>query len=153
MLKLYIAIERRSWGALPYPPYEGESLWVEALGDDLYRIDNTPVYVLDLSFGDVVRASRDALTSQLIFQGVEKRSGHPTFRVIPNENMERSADQLIQLLKSAWGCRTEVDPRGITALDVPSVDRDSANAIRGIIEGGVDEGVWSREIGCDSMPR
>lgn len=38
------------------PPAESEGLWAEPLGDDLYRIDNTPWFVRDVSADDIVKA-------------------------------------------------------------------------------------------------
>ena len=40
-----------------WPPAESEGLWAEPLGDDTFRVDNTPWFVRNLASGDVVRLS------------------------------------------------------------------------------------------------
>jgi len=154
LIRIYFYIPRRTWGDAPYPPVHGEKLWAEQIDNDTYRIDNVPLYVLDVNNRDVVKGLPDSSTGEVVFQEVLRRGGHSTFRVVMYEGEEnaKAANQLIEFLKDTWCCKVERDANGVIAIDVPPVSEDSARAIRGIIEGGVDEDVWARETGFDAMP-
>ncbi len=59
----------------------GESLWAFSLGDQLYELQNIPVYAEHLNVGDVVLCD-EPNNSIPIIREVVKRSGNRTLRVI-----------------------------------------------------------------------
>jgi Domain of unknown function (DUF4265) len=65
-----------------YEGLEGESFWAEPLGEDCYRLRNTPWYVYDVNFLDVVRAVPKEPGDLPTIVEVVERSGHETFRVL-----------------------------------------------------------------------
>lgn len=99
-----------------------ERLWAEPLGDDLYRIRNTPFYAFDLHFHDVVRAVSAAGPTEGAMPhvvGVERRSGHKTLRVyFAAEETDQSIASALRVLKDA-GVSHEHASRRLYALDVP----------------------------------
>jgi hypothetical protein len=60
-----------------------ETLWAVPVGDDLYRLDNSPFFVYRVSWEDVVCAERDS-DGILCFSDVVQKSGNRTLRVITN---------------------------------------------------------------------
>jgi len=78
---------------------DSESFWADALGDDLYRLDNIPFYAYDLHYQDVVRAV-PRLPGQLpTIAEVVRPSGHKTLRVmfddeLGDEDVQRLLDGL-----------------------------------------------------------
>lgn len=76
----------------------GESLWATPLGDDLYRIENVPFFAYGLNFLDVVLATTDANQQVLEVRKVVEPSGHRTYRVIFNENVD--PEKQIELLEN-----------------------------------------------------
>jgi hypothetical protein len=55
--------------------YEVENLWAEPLEDHNFRILNSPFFVFDISFDDVVKAV--ANDSVLQYAGIARRGGIP----------------------------------------------------------------------------
>src|SRR5689334_2410366 len=60
---------------------ECESLWAYSLGNNLYELQNIPVYAEHLNVEDVVRCEESAETKPVIRELV-RRSGNRTLRVI-----------------------------------------------------------------------
>ena len=85
-----------------------ETLWAYDLGNDLYRLDNSPFYAYSVSVGDVVLAPMDPVEGRATFQKVLEKSGNRTVRVIldPPLATGNSSDDLIQELLSL-GCSYE----------------------------------------------
>ena len=79
-----------------YEGLEGESLWAEPLGNDLYRLRNTPWYVSDVNFLDVVRAVPQEPGHLPTIVEVVERSGHETFRVLFDPAVTN--DEITQML-------------------------------------------------------
>ena len=63
-----------------------EKMWAKELGNDHYRIDNTPFFIYNLSWNDIVEArATDGGDNILEFIKIVKKSGHKTVRVILEE--------------------------------------------------------------------
>jgi hypothetical protein len=60
--------------------YETESVWAERLSETRFRILNSPFFVFDVSYEDVVEAKPEG--EILRFVRVLQRSGRSTYRVI-----------------------------------------------------------------------
>ena len=77
-----------------------ETLWATPLGNDLYRLENSPWFAYGVSFLDTVRA-RSAANNLPVFEAVVKKSGNRTVRVIldpPAEAGNSSAEMLDELV-------------------------------------------------------
>ncbi len=99
-----------------------ETLWAEPLGDDRYRIDNTPFYAYGVSWRDVVLAEPQAGAFP-IFASVVEKSGHRTVRVIVTD---AGALERLQSGILALGCTFEGAWQELICIDVPpEVDLES----------------------------
>ncbi|MGF1632175.1 MAG: DUF4265 domain-containing protein [Kiloniellaceae bacterium] len=102
---------------------EVETLWATPLGDDLYRLENSPCFAYGVSLLDTVRA-RSAANGLPVFEAVVKKSGNRTVRVIldpPAEAGNSSAGMLDELV--ALGASYEGASRKYMAVNIgPEVD-------------------------------
>jgi hypothetical protein len=133
-----------------WPPFTSEGLWAESLGDDLYRIDNTPWFVFDLASGDIVRA---VTQDDGCLWAVERTqwAGRMTIRVIPqHEGDPTEAIQGVLDAAAPMGVSGEGFARiGMVALDVPQ-GADHAGLKR-LLSNGEAAGQWSYEEACVSQ--
>jgi hypothetical protein len=59
-----------------------ETLWAYELGEDRYKLDNSPFYAYGVSWGDTVLAPHDETEGHPTFQSVLEKSGYRTVRVM-----------------------------------------------------------------------
>ena len=124
-----------------------ERLWAEPLGNDRFRIRNTPFYVFGVSNDDVVLAAD--VERQTVFSRVVLRSGHSTYR-LRLEAHDLSASSFVQ----GWtplqelGCSYEEGP--VLAVDVPPAA--DIYAVYELLQAGEDAGVWEFEEGHCGHP-
>jgi len=99
---------------------EVETLWATALGNDEYKLDNSPFYAYSVSWEDIVYAPYDPLEERPTFQRVIKKSGNRTVRIKFDPPVEdgNSSDQLLKGLV-ALGCSYEGANRGYMAINIP----------------------------------
>ena len=71
---------------------DGESMWAEELGNDLYRIENVPFHAYGLNYRDVVRAAPDSSETIPEIREVVEPSGRRTIRVF----FDKAVDQVAQ---------------------------------------------------------
>jgi hypothetical protein len=97
-----------------------ETLWGTALGDDQYKIDNSPFYAYGVSWEDVVYAPVDLEDGRPTFIRVVSKSGNRTVRVIfdPPVQDGNESDRVLQGLV-ALGCTYEGANRGYMSVNVP----------------------------------
>jgi uncharacterized protein DUF4265 len=125
-----------------------ETLWAERVGTDRFRLGNTPFWVRDLSYRDIVfaRVRRGLLT----YAGVSLRGGHSTCWMVLR--VERTDEAFV----ARWarlhdlGCRYEGDGRRTLAIDVPP--EASFDLVERLLEAGADDGVWDYEVAHRSHP-
>ena len=67
-----------------------ETPWAEALGNDRYRLKNSPFMKYGVSYNDVVEAIPQQDEERPVFVRVLEKSGHKTVRVIFEESIETS---------------------------------------------------------------
>jgi hypothetical protein len=80
-------------------PFRFESLWAEPLGDDRYRLRNTPFVAKDLNFHDIVRATSQAPNELPSINKVVERSGHKTLRIFfADEQLPSTIDEVLRKL-------------------------------------------------------
>jgi hypothetical protein len=98
-----------------------ETLWAHSLGNDEYRLDNSPFYAYSVSWEDIIYATSDPADPRPTFQKVIKKSGNRTVRIIfdlPAEN-GNSSDQILQELV-AMGCSYEGATPSYMSINIPS---------------------------------
>jgi Domain of unknown function (DUF4265) len=97
-----------------------ETLWAFDLGDDRYRLDNTPFYAYSVSLGDVVYAPADPDDGRPTYHSVLEKSGNRTIRVFfddpiqPGSESDRLLHELVTL-----GCEFEGANKRYIAVTVP----------------------------------
>lgn len=97
-----------------------ETLWADPLGEDRYRLDNTPWYAYRVSCGDVVEARVEEAGGHPVFVKVLEKSGYRTIRLIlkpPADQAPESQAVLDHL--NAMGCTYEGAHPGYLAIDIP----------------------------------
>ncbi len=100
---------------------EVETLWATHLGDDKYKLDNSPFYAYGVSWEDVVSAPFSEEEGHPTFQRVVAKSGNRTVRVVFNPPIEsgNDSDQLLQGL-TALGCSYEGANHTYVCVNIPS---------------------------------
>jgi Domain of unknown function (DUF4265) len=111
---------------------EVETLWATALGNDEYKLDNSPFYAYSVSWEDIVYAPFDPLEERPTFQRVIRKSGNRTVRVIFDPPVEdgNASDQLLRGLV-ALGCSYEGADRGYMSINIPA--EVQLEAVRGYL--------------------
>lgn len=97
-----------------------ETLWAIPLGQDLYKLDNSPFYAYGVSWQDIIFAPIDPPEEMPTFQSVVQRSGNRTMRVIfdPPVSPGNEADQILQGLV-ALGCSYEGANSKYISVNIP----------------------------------
>ena len=113
-------------------PYEDgtasvETLWATNLGDDKYRLENSPFWAYGVSWEDIVLAPFSEIEGHPTFQTIVAKSGNRTIRVVfdpPIENGYQS-NQMLQGLV-ALGCSYEGANDMYVSVNIPpNVEIDS----------------------------
>ena len=108
--------------ALESPDGEIETLWADALGENLYRLDNLPWYAYRVSLQDIVEAKPDEV-GQLRMVRIAEKSGNRTLRVrceigdTDGELTYESRQFLVGLTER--GCSYEGADKILIAINVP----------------------------------
>ena len=97
-----------------------ETLWATALGNDEYKLDNSPFYAYSVSWEDTVYAPIDPSEGRPTFMRVVKKSGRRTIRIKfdPPVQDGNESDQVLQGLV-ALGCSYEGANRSYMSIDIP----------------------------------
>lgn len=121
-----------------------ETMWAENLGRGLFRLRNTPFYVYDVSFEDVVLTK--SVAGQLPdFVSVHRHSGRSTYRIMFEHDVDAAQFQRHWAPLERLGCNYEHARGRYYAIDVPE-DAD-IHAVYALLENGVSDGVWDFEEG------
>jgi hypothetical protein len=104
---------------LPDGPHATESVWATSLGNNLYRIENYPFYVYDVSWKDVVLAVPDAPGNHPVFQRIVRKSGSCTIRVFIEDLQGPPEDHIILKGLNALGCWFENADSSLFAIALP----------------------------------
>jgi xanthine dehydrogenase molybdopterin-binding subunit B len=132
-----------------WPPAESEGLWAEPLGRDLYRVDNTPWFVLMLAADDIVRAASGDDDVLWATERVEW-SGKHTIRVIPRSSAGMTASQVRETFEPLRVTGEVLQQYRMVALDVPA-DAPLAD-VKALLRRGEREGWWDFEEACVGDP-
>jgi hypothetical protein len=97
-----------------------ETLWAVPLGNDLYKLDNSPFFAYGVSWQDIVLAPHDPQEQMPTFQSVSERSGNRTVRAIFDLPLApgNASDQILQGLAEI-GCSFERAHSGYVSINVP----------------------------------
>ncbi len=97
-----------------------ETLWAIALGNNLFRLDNSLFYAYDVSWQDVVEATEEAEDFYEFVRVVEK-SGNRTLRII-FQNFSGKDEQGKQILSDIenLGCSYEGANSKLISITIPS---------------------------------
>lgn len=104
---------------LTSPDGDVETLWATPVGEDRYKLENSPFFAYGVSWLDVVEAREDAL-GQLAMTRVVEKSGHRTVRLILDDGDAplTEADGVVERLQTL-GCSYEGYNRRYLSLDIP----------------------------------
>ena len=97
-----------------------ETPWATKVGEDLYRIENSPFYAYSLSSLDIVYAPYSEEEERPTFERVVKKSGHRTVRTIfdpPIAEGNISMEKLQGLVN--LGCSYEGAIPSYISVDIP----------------------------------
>ena len=101
-----------------------ETLWAFDLGEDRYRLDNSPFYAYSVSVGDVVYAPVDPREGRPTYSRMLEKSGNRTVHVILDPPLAggNSSDDLVQELLGL-GCTYEgANPKYLCIVIPPGSD-------------------------------
>ncbi len=134
---------------LPADAWHGhatESVFVEGLGQDRYRLQNSPFFATGLSYRDIVIARKRG--PQLVFEKLLFIGGHSTYRIIRSENADQRDFRAYWTPLQDLGCTYDQGNFGymLYAVDIPP-DTDIEPA-RALLEAGAAAGVWDVEEGA-----
>ena len=95
-----------------------ETLRAQSLGRNQYRLQSSPFYALDISIGDIVRATM--VSDQCEFKKVLSKSGTCTVRVRFIEDVvpEDENDKIIEALRS-FGCQVDSLTPRFYSVNIP----------------------------------
>lgn len=125
-----------------YPPDRYETLWAVMLRqDDLYRLDNIPIYVKRVSSEDVVLAK--SKEGHLEFVQLVKASTNSVYRVfVGSESDVQAARDSFRAL----GCESEQSHVSrLLTMEVPG--SVSIQPVEALLEEGAASGRWEYENG------
>ena len=129
-----------------WPPVSVETLWVESLGGEKFRIDNSPFFVKGISVDDIVEGRLEGADDEEMLYFVRKleSSRHSTIQVIV------LVDDIVSEIKSdvaAAGCHIEVSPwPSMFSIDIP--DRPLVDVIHGLFDERSSLGQLEYEDAC-----
>ena len=97
-----------------------ETLWATNLGNDQYKLDNSPFFAYSVSWQDVVYAPFDADEGFPTFQSVVSKSGNRTVRIMFELPMQpgNSSHTVLQGLASL-GCSYENANDSYMSINIP----------------------------------
>lgn len=128
--------------------FSSESMWAEKISENQFKLRNVPYYAKNISLGDVVAVQRTE--NQYFFNMVSKRSGHSTYRILINKEIDEN------LFKRYWekleniGCSYEQGKNRLIAVDVPP-ETNIYEAYK-LLEDGEKAGTWDFEEGHCGHP-
>jgi len=106
-----------------------ETPWATNVGEDLYRIENSPFYAYSLSWLDVVYAPYSKEEERPTFERVIEKSGHRTIRIKFDPPVEEGNDSMEELQGLVnLGCSYEGANPSYICVDIsPEVDFEAVS--------------------------
>lgn len=120
-----------------------EDLWAEKINEGKYKIRNVPFYAFGVSHMDIV--STYTKEEIVYFSKVLIHSGHSTYRIILDKNVDEKKFEEFWTPIQELGCSYEEGIGRLYAIDVlPTSD---INEVYRLLEKGVKSKVWDFEEG------
>jgi hypothetical protein len=119
-----------------------ETLWAAPVGQNQYRLENSPFYAFGVSYQDVVAAQRT--DNELEFVSVVSRGGHSTYRILVQSKSRAEFEKLWKPIQET-GCTYEGGSPPLLSIDVPS--NADIHLVYRLLEAGEAAGAWSFEEG------
>lgn len=100
---------------------KAESLWAISLGQNLYRLENSPWWAHGVSWKDIIEAVPDEADGLPVFRRVVEKSGNRTLRLLLDPpaaqfpNSRGILDKVVEL-----GCSYEGSNRKFSAINIPA---------------------------------
>lgn len=101
-----------------------ETLWATSLGNDLYRLENSPFYAYDVSWEDIVLAPPQTEQNYPHFEKVIEKSGNRTIRVFFDSPLEEGSKSFeVNAKLNELGCTYEgLNPRFVSYNIPPGIE-------------------------------
>lgn len=146
LIKIFFTLDDDDWHG-----YETESVWVELVSGNRYRLRNTPFFAKGVSFEDVVFAKDK--DGDLLFESTSIAAGHSTYRILVDKTI--SDDDFSRYWKplERLGCTYESADRKkmiLYAVDVPS--KADIYQVYELLDKGEKDGIWGFEEGHCGHP-
>lgn len=124
---------------LPSDEGDTEVMWATPLETAfVFRLENIPLHVFGLSFGDVFRARDDR--GVLTFDHVIRRGGHSTYRIaLVGQSWTTRSRELLTRLEHL-GAVFERSAMKMIAIDVPP--ESDVYDIYAVLSDGLADGTW-----------
>ncbi len=108
-----------------------ETLWATSLGNDLYRLDNSPFFAYDVSWEDIVLAPPQTEHNYPHFEKVIKKSGNRTIRVFFDSPLEAGSESSeVNAKLNDFGCYYEgISTRFVSYNIPPDIDLQQVVAL------------------------
>lgn len=122
-----------------------ETVFATTLGNNRYRIENTPFLAKGVSLGDEVAAVRSK--RGLVLSEVLKHSGHSTLRILVDGSASPAEFQQQWLKLEKLGCTCEDADGDIPLFSVDIPPRVKLQTALKILDEGYDMGIWTYDEG------
>lgn len=127
---------------------QSETVWAKKVEVDKYEIINSPFFAYGISYGDLVKVIR--VEKELYYHGTIKLSGHSTYRVFLDKNLNDDFDFYWAML-SSLECTYEKATKNLYSIDVPPTS--NINKVYEILELGEKRNIWEFEEGHCGHPK
>jgi hypothetical protein len=99
---------------------DSETLWAFPVGDNRYKLDNSPFYAYDVSWQDVIEAKAEEPNDIPTFVQVVEKSGNRTIRIIldPPADESRASQQILNTVRE-MGCSYEGANSAYISVNIP----------------------------------
>jgi len=116
-------------------------MWASPIGEQRFRLENSPLYAYGVSYQDEIFAKKSA-DGTLVFDAIAKRGGHSTYQILLSPDKPRADFDRLWAKLQAIGCSYESskDPENVFAVDVPP--KADVYAVYAVLKDGQREGVW-----------
>jgi hypothetical protein len=122
--------------------HKTETLNAIHLGNDKYKLCNSPFYAYKYSFEDIIIAKKDELGRLLVKEKV-KTGGHVTYRIyILKETDRKTAENWLKNLKEK-GCSIERASQHLISVNVPP--EADIHEVYKLLEDGEKKDIWGFE--------
>lgn len=124
-----------------------ETMWADAIGDDIYRLDNVPLFAYDVNLHDVFKAKRVVGDDRPYFDHVLERSSNKTVRVtLPENRSEPDNARIHAMLAELLAASTGHSQYGeeYFVYNIPAGEAFEALATR--LDEGEDDSAWDWEL-------